>query len=152
MQLFQSKLCACYWLGRLTDDTARSVAFPLLLLLGWIFLCSCPSDRLLWTHILSPYCIFLQKFFSGISAYPKSILFIVGNEFCERFTYYGLRGECASWWLFFFFFFFFFFVIRNLYLASSYCSEDLAAQSVRRHLPWENKWVSNDRLLEDVSN
>ena len=25
--------------------------------------------------------------------YPKSILFIVGNEFCERFSYYGMKGK-----------------------------------------------------------
>lgn len=24
--------------------------------------------------------------------YPKSIPFIIGNEFCERFCYYGMRG------------------------------------------------------------
>ncbi|XP_065184782.1 solute carrier family 15 member 2-like isoform X1 [Sycon ciliatum] len=34
----------------------------------------------------------VYKFFSGIREYPKSIMFIVGNEFCERFTYYGLRA------------------------------------------------------------
>lgn len=25
--------------------------------------------------------------------FPCSIIFIIGNEFCERFCYYGLRGE-----------------------------------------------------------
>ena len=29
------------------------------------------------------------------SAYPKSVFFIVGNEFCERFCYYGMRGRCS---------------------------------------------------------
>ena len=24
--------------------------------------------------------------------YPKSVFFILGNEFCERFSYYGMRG------------------------------------------------------------
>ena len=24
--------------------------------------------------------------------YPKAVFFIVGNEFCERFSYYGMRG------------------------------------------------------------
>ena len=27
------------------------------------------------------------------TAYPKSVFFIVGNEFCERFCYYGMRGK-----------------------------------------------------------
>lgn len=25
--------------------------------------------------------------------YPKSILFIIGNEFCERFSFYGMRSK-----------------------------------------------------------
>lgn len=25
--------------------------------------------------------------------FPKSIPFIIGNEFCERFSYYGMRGR-----------------------------------------------------------
>ena len=33
--------------------------------------------------------LFLQKL-----KYPKSIAFIVSNEFCERFNYYGMRSEC----------------------------------------------------------
>lgn len=24
--------------------------------------------------------------------YPKSVFFIIGNEFCERFSFYGLKG------------------------------------------------------------
>ncbi len=36
-----------------------------------------------------PYvCLFFQKL-----PYPKSIWFIVGNEFCERFSYYGMKGK-----------------------------------------------------------
>ena len=26
---------------------------------------------------------------------PSSIPFIIGNEFCERFCYYGMRGKCV---------------------------------------------------------
>lgn len=26
--------------------------------------------------------------------YPKSVFFIVVNEFCERFNYYGMRSKC----------------------------------------------------------
>lgn len=25
--------------------------------------------------------------------YPRSIVFIISNEFCERFNYYGMRSE-----------------------------------------------------------
>lgn len=25
--------------------------------------------------------------------YPKRVFFIIGNEFCERFNYYGMRSE-----------------------------------------------------------
>lgn len=25
--------------------------------------------------------------------YPKHIFFIIGNEFCERFCYFGMKGE-----------------------------------------------------------
>ncbi len=32
--------------------------------------------------------LFFQKL-----PYPKSIWFIVGNEFCERFSYYGMKGK-----------------------------------------------------------
>lgn len=28
------------------------------------------------------------------SRYPKSIAFIVSNEFCERFSFYGMKSEC----------------------------------------------------------
>lgn len=28
-----------------------------------------------------------------VCGYPLSIFFIVVNEFCERFSYYGMRGE-----------------------------------------------------------
>ena len=24
--------------------------------------------------------------------YPRGVLFIIANEFCERFSYYGMRG------------------------------------------------------------
>ena len=32
------------------------------------------------------------KFASGKTGYPGGVLFIVGNEFCERFSYYGMRA------------------------------------------------------------
>lgn len=25
--------------------------------------------------------------------YPKAVFFIIGNEFCERFSYYGIRSK-----------------------------------------------------------
>lgn len=28
-----------------------------------------------------------------ILPYPKRVFFIIGNAFCERFNYYGVRGE-----------------------------------------------------------
>ena len=28
--------------------------------------------------------------------YPKSVFFIVGNEFCERFSYYGMKGKSTK--------------------------------------------------------
>eukprot|EP00117_Sycon_ciliatum_P028363 scpid96129/ scgid2193/ len=33
------------------------------------------------------------KYFRQIRQYPKAICFIFGTEFCERFSYYGLKGE-----------------------------------------------------------
>lgn len=33
------------------------------------------------------------SFYQGCFGYPLSIFFIVVNEFCERFSYYGMRGN-----------------------------------------------------------
>ena len=27
------------------------------------------------------------------SSFPRPVLFIIGNEFCERFSYYGMRSK-----------------------------------------------------------
>lgn len=70
--------------------------------------CSC-SDKVLHTLFVTPLAnmgllCFKTKVVLG---YPISIFFIVVNEFCERFSYYGMRGEnrpsCAVfclclWW------------------------------------------------------
>ena len=32
----------------------------------------------------------LQGYFTG---YPKHVFFILGNEFCERFSFYGMKGK-----------------------------------------------------------
>jgi len=29
--------------------------------------------------------------------YPKAVFFIIGNEFCERFSFFGLRGVLYHW-------------------------------------------------------
>ena len=29
--------------------------------------------------------------------YPKSVWFIMSNEFCERFSYYGMRSKIITW-------------------------------------------------------
>ena len=34
----------------------------------------------------------VKKFFLGKTGFPRSIYFIVGNEFCERFSYYGMKA------------------------------------------------------------
>lgn len=34
----------------------------------------------------------VKKFVSGESDFPKSVFFIIGTEFCERFSYYGMRA------------------------------------------------------------
>ena len=36
--------------------------------------------------------IISKSFFFQKLPYPKQIYFIVGNEFCERFSYYGMKG------------------------------------------------------------
>jgi len=36
--------------------------------------------------------ITLQNGANGKTNYPKSVGFIIGTEFCERFSYYGMRG------------------------------------------------------------
>lgn len=33
---------------------------------------------------------------SAILPYPKRVFFIIGNEFCERFNYFGMKGEKIS--------------------------------------------------------
>lgn len=42
-----------------------------------------------WTH--AAVCLIHQS--KEVCGYPLSIFFIVVNEFCERFSYYGMRGE-----------------------------------------------------------
>jgi len=37
------------------------------------------------------FCVLPQRF-QKLRVFPFSVLFIVGNEFCERFSYYGMRG------------------------------------------------------------
>ncbi|PIK51473.1 putative solute carrier family 15 member 1 [Apostichopus japonicus] len=34
----------------------------------------------------------VKKFVSGESNFPKSVFYIIGTEFCERFSYYGMRA------------------------------------------------------------
>lgn len=29
----------------------------------------------------------------AVLPYPKRVFFIIGNEFCERFNYFGMKGE-----------------------------------------------------------
>lgn len=36
---------------------------------------------------------FLQNIVTRSQKYPKSVFFILGTEFCERFSYYGMRGK-----------------------------------------------------------
>lgn len=46
-----------------------------------------PSDKIsgkAWGRV--------KKFFLGKSGFPRSIYFIVGNEFCERFSFYGMKA------------------------------------------------------------
>ena len=43
--------------------------------------------------LLFKFVIVLRFFIIQKLPYPKSILFIVGNEFCERFSYYGMKGK-----------------------------------------------------------
>lgn len=38
-------------------------------------------------------CVLVQT--AECFGYPISIFFIVVNEFCERFSYYGMRGKCV---------------------------------------------------------
>jgi dipeptide/tripeptide permease len=33
-----------------------------------------------------------QSFLRGIRSYPKGVFFMWGNEFCERFSYYGMQA------------------------------------------------------------
>ena len=33
---------------------------------------------------------------SRLCDFPASIFFIIGNEFCERFSYYGMKGVCMN--------------------------------------------------------
>ena len=34
--------------------------------------------------------------FRKLRAFPFSVFFIVGNEFCERFCFYGMRGKWST--------------------------------------------------------
>lgn len=33
-----------------------------------------------------------MKSVKNVSRYPKAVFFILGNEFCERFSFYGMRA------------------------------------------------------------
>jgi len=44
-------------------------------------------------HILLLSVLCLQGYFTN---YPKHVFLILTNEFCERFSYYGLRGAYRS--------------------------------------------------------
>ena len=59
--------------------------------LGWIlvgkFKCIISKAELKIIEISSFFVIFQRL------PYPKSIGFIVGNEFCERFSFYGMKGK-----------------------------------------------------------
>jgi hypothetical protein len=42
-------------------------------------------------------------FFFQKLPYPKSVFFIISNEFCERFSYYGMRSESTTFYKVYFF-------------------------------------------------
>lgn len=37
-----------------------------------------------------------QPLIAKRARYPRSIFFIISNEFCERFNYYGMRGDFVT--------------------------------------------------------
>ena len=51
----------------------------------WISQLQTPAEDIIVTH-------FFQQF-ATCQGFPYSVFFIVGNEFCERFSYYGMRGK-----------------------------------------------------------
>lgn len=68
----------------------------------WQLCCNCNTTTVVlikWlkfhTDFLSPLANIKLLFFKTkvVLGYPLSIFFIVVNEFCERFSYYGMRGE-----------------------------------------------------------
>lgn len=48
---------------------------------------------LIFTNIYEIYFKGFWHFYFQPSDYPKSVGFIISNEFCERFNYYGLRSK-----------------------------------------------------------
>ena len=46
--------------------------------------------------VISFYLYNYMQQFRKLRAFPFSVFFIVGNEFCERFSYYGMRGKLPS--------------------------------------------------------
>lgn len=64
-----------------------------------LFVFLCLVDQNCYSHptLADNSCLLLlQKFVSGKTTYPRGVFFIVGNEFCERFSYYGMRGDNYS--------------------------------------------------------
>src|SRR3989338_7815002 len=41
----------------------------------------------------------MGQWFGGLGQFPRSVYFIVGNEFCERFSYYGLRSVLQTYFV-----------------------------------------------------
>ena len=50
------------------------------------------TKLVLITYLQCNFLFDLQNMFQNTTAYPPSVYYILGAEFCERFTYYGLRG------------------------------------------------------------
>ena len=67
--------------------------------LCWSFVFSCQSMTqsgdgiFMWNQQLALQESDTEPTKSKRSQYPRSVFFIIGNEFCERFSYYGMRGE-----------------------------------------------------------
>ena len=55
-----------------------------------------PVVRVILVPVVRICSVLFQQFLTCRGArFPPSIFFIVGNEFCERFSYYGMRGTCV---------------------------------------------------------
>ena len=82
--------------------------------------------------------ITLQNGANGKTNYPKSVGFIIGTEFCERFSYYGMRGMVLLT-------VFFLCIMHSAYYIRFYC-----VQIILQHCKCREDVVQSSHLVQCI--